>query len=162
MCVCARACACVCVCVRVRVRVRVRVCGGARPPVVNQSLFRVTGSALVEIWLGVGVESGLLVVRLGGIVGRDLGRGWDRGEGNHHVRDGAGHTVGVPSGRGVETRGVVGVGGATGGAFTGSLGGGGGAGGDGGDDGGNGISVGEFPTCRCIKNQGHSFGLGLK
>ena len=84
-------------CVCVRVRVHVRVCGGARPPLVNQSSSRVT-SVLVEIWLGVGVESGLLVVRLGGIVGRDFGRGWDRGEGNHHVRDGAGHTVGVPAG----------------------------------------------------------------
>ena len=74
MCMRARACACVCVCVRVRVRVR--LCGGARPPLVNQSLARVM-SFHVEIWLGVGEEAGLLVVRLGGIVGRDFGRGWD-------------------------------------------------------------------------------------
>ena len=96
MCARARARACVCVRVRLCVCVRVRVCGGARPPLLNQSLARVM--SLAAIWLGVGVESGLLVVRLGGIVGRDFRRGWDWGEGNYLVRDGPGHTVGVPAG----------------------------------------------------------------
>jgi len=138
----------VCVCARARVRVRlsvcvrVRVCGGARPPLLNQSLARVM--SLAAIWLGVGVESGLLVVRLGCIVGRDFGRGWDRGEGNHHVRDGAGHTSGVPLG----THGLSSVPSpwGHGSAFNFWS---------------DGVvsSVGEFPTCRCVKNQGSLLGF---